>query len=98
MRKFSTDAPEFFSFKIDDSDKVYKVPLAASMPAGILLSMQDADQGGDSFRAQMNMLRRYMGDDVDELTAQTISDILQAWAEASKDQGATVGESQALSD
>ena len=36
MRKFGTDAPEFLEFTLGDSEKVYKMPLAASMPMDML--------------------------------------------------------------
>ena len=92
MRKFGTDAPEFFTFLVGDSDKVYKIPLAASMPMKVLLNM------GGSFESQVEMLRIYMGDAVDDLTASTLSDILKAWSDESRGVGASVGESEALSD
>lgn len=92
MRKFGTDAPEFFVFQIEGSEEVYKIPLAASMPSKVLLDLR-----GD-FASQVEMLRKYMGDIVDEISATTLSDILKAWSEESRGQGASVGESEALSD
>lgn len=100
MRKFGVEAKEYLSFQLEGSDEIYQIPLAASMPVSVLLSMQDAEGrgGDDGFRAQINMLRKYMGDVVDDLSAGTVADILQAWSKESQSQGATVGESQALSD
>ena len=92
MRKFGTDAPEFFTFQLEGSEEVYKIPLAASMPSKHLFMMK----GG--FEAQVEMLRVYMGDVVDELSAGTLADILEAWSTNTKEQGASVGESSALSD
>lgn len=92
MRQFTTDAPEFFSFQLEGSDKVYKIPLAASMPVKVLLSIDG------SLQSQMAMLEKYMGDAAGELSASTVGEILKAWSQASKDQGASVGESKASSD
>lgn len=92
MRRFGTDAPEFMAFQIADSEEVYKIPLAASMPSKSLLKING------SFESQIEMLRDFMGDVVDELSAGTLNEILKAWSAASKDQGASVGESKALSD
>lgn len=93
MRSFGKDAPEFFSFQITGDKKVYKVPLAASMPYSVLKKMQNAKGDDGKFDAQVDMLRKYMGDVVDDLDAMTLGSILKAWAEASNSQGAEVGES-----
>lgn len=98
MRRFGQEKKEYFEFQIEGSDVIYKIPLAASMPVSTLLSMRDGDAEGKGFEAQMEMLRKYMGDGVDQLTATMASDILKAWGEESREQGASVGESQALSD
>jgi hypothetical protein len=92
MRSFGNDAPEFFSFRIGTDKKVYKVPLAASMPYSVLKKMQKA-KGEAGFDVQVETLRQYIGDIVDELDAITLSNILNAWAEESHKQGAEVGES-----
>ena len=93
MRKFGKDAPEFFSFQLQGDKKEYKIPLAASMPYSILRKMQQHQNSEDEFDIQVEMLRKYMGDVVDELDAVTLSDILKAWSVASGGQGAEVGES-----
>lgn len=92
MRQFTTDAPEFFSFTLEGSDMVYKIPLAASMPVKTLLSLDG------TLASQLEMLEKYMGDAAGELSAATVGDILKAWSQASKGQGASVGESEASSD
>lgn len=98
MRKFGQEAKEFFEFQIEGSDVIYKIPLAPYMPASILLSMKAGDERGEGFEEQFEMLQKYMGDGADDLTVPVATQILQAWAEASQETGATVGESQALSD
>lgn len=93
MRKFGTEAAQYFDFQIEGSDKVYHIPLAVYMPASILLMMQDSDKRGDGFAGQMTMLRKYMGDDADELSAGMATQILTEWAEASQEAGVSAGES-----
>ena len=95
MRKFGTDKPELMSFTLGDSDKVYTIPLAASMPAVILEEMQDisAKGEGELFRFQLALIRKYIGEAADTLTAGDVRDIINAWAEESVKQGAEVGES-----
>lgn len=95
MRKFGVDKPELMKFMLGDDEEVYTIPLAASMPASLILEMSDASRNGDEalFRCQVEMLRRYIGDAVDKLTAGDIRDILKAWQEESTGQGAEVGES-----
>ena len=92
MRVFTKDAPQFFSFQMEGSETVYKIPLAASMPTKTLKLI---DNGFDS---QVEMLREYIGDDVDEMPAGMVKDIMTAWMDASKEQGASVGESKASSE
>lgn len=96
MRDFSTDAPEFFAFTVDGVS--YQIPLAASMPTKILMKMEDGIKNDQGFRSQLEILRLYMGDIVDELPTGVASDILKAWQEESTRQGASPGESSALSD
>ena len=98
MRKFGKEAVEYFQFQLEGSDVVYKIPLAASLPAGELMDLQEANENDEGFRSQYEMLRKYMGDAVENLTVSTVGDILSAWAEESSNQGASPGESQALSD
>lgn len=93
MRKFGKDKPELMKFQIEGSDKVYAIPLAASLPAADLIEMSEAD-GDDvkAFKFMFKLLKRYMGDDADNLTASEISDIIAAWNQESEKQGAEVGE------
>ena len=94
MRAFGTDAPEFMSFTLGDEETVYKLPLAASLPMSVLLEMGEAASKGDSaaMRCQFDVLRRYMGERADELTAGQVREIFTAWTEESSKQGANPGE------
>lgn len=87
MRQFTKDAPDLFIFQIEGSEKTYKIPLAASMPVKTLMKMQYGLEG------QVEILEKYMGSDIDELTVTEVTAILKAWSDASTNQGASVGES-----
>lgn len=97
MRKFGVDKPELMCFTLGESDKVYTMPLAASCPAALILDLQESYKEGDAeaLRFQIEMLRIYIGDVVDTLTAGDIRDIFIAWGAESSEQGAEPGESQA---
>lgn len=90
MRTFSTDAPEFFIFKIEGSEETKKIPLAESMNNRDLIAYEETT---DDFRKQVKWLEKFIGDDVYELDPRTTNAILIAWMEASAKAGATVGES-----
>ena len=94
MRKFGTDAPKFMSFTLGDDDTVYRLPLAASMPMDVLIELGEAaGKGGtESLRYQVDLLRRYIGDAADALTAGDVSAIYSAWNEESALSGAEAGE------
>lgn len=99
MRRFGADKPELMSFKLFDSEEVYTMPLAASMPATKILEMQEAYKAGDAeaLEFQIETLRIYIGDIVDKLSAGDIREIYIEWGIQSSDQGATPGESEASS-
>ena len=90
MRLFGSDAPDFFVFQIEGSEETYKIPLAGSMTNRQILEFE-ATQG--DYRKQLDWLRGYVGDIVDDLTVSQTSDIIRAWSHATKEQGAEPGES-----
>lgn len=94
MRKFGTDAPQVMAFTLGDSKEVYELPLAASMPMSVLLEMGQAASKGDNeiLQYQFDLLRRYIGERADTLTAGEVRDIYAAWNEESTNQGAQPGE------
>ena len=93
MRTFPKSGTSYFEFQLEGEEQVYKIPLTADMPMAVLNDMYEASNTGDRFMSQVEMLRKYMGDVVDELSAGTLSDILRAWSDESTQAGATVGES-----
>lgn len=93
MRTFAKSGTSFFEFQLEGEEQVYKIPLAADMPMTVLNDMYEKSNTGDRFMSQVEMLRKYMGDVVDELSAGTLSDILRAWSDESTRAGASVGES-----
>lgn len=93
MRKFGKEITEYFEFQLEDDEKVYRIPLAAAMPFSLLDRMSKAADTEDRFTAQVDMLRKYMGDVVDDLHVGVLSEILKAWGEESTRAGASMGES-----
>lgn len=92
MRRFGNTGAEYFEFQLEGSKKTYRIPVAASMPYSVLSKLRSATSD-EAFPVQVEMLRKYMGDVVDELSVGVLSDILRAWSAESKDAGADVGES-----
>lgn len=100
MRKFGKDTPEFLTFTVGDGEKVYKLPLAASMPFETALrfaeiaAISDSDLSNlEAMKLQLDMLREHMGEDANKLTAGQVSEIFNAWTEASNGEtGASTGE------
>ena len=94
MRTFGTDSPEFMAFKLAGRDETYKLPLASSMPMSVLIELSDAAAKGgpDVLRCQLDLLRRYLGDVADEMTAAQVADIFTAWNDESTEQGASASE------
>lgn len=95
MRTFSTDSPEFFAFQLEGHDEVFKVPLLASLRISEAKAWTKATE--DGFLAQVEWLRGYIGDVTEELSVDQAQEILRAWTEATREQGATAGESSASS-
>ena len=93
MRTFGKELIEYFEFQLEDDEKVYRIPLAAAMPFSLLDRMSKAADTEDRFTAQVDMLRKYMGDVVDDLPGGVLSEILKAWGEESTRAGASMGES-----
>ena len=94
MRKFGTDAPEFFVFQIGDDEKTYKIPMLGSLTVKEIEEMDQADKNGEGMRWQLNFLRKHMGKEtVDNLPSGVAGDILKEWSRSTTDQGATAGES-----
>ena len=90
MRTFKVDSPEYYLFRIEGDEKVYKIPLMASMNNREAKAFEDTD--GD-YMLQVEWLRTYIGDVIDEMTVDMTGDIIREWASASRDQGADLGES-----
>lgn len=93
MRTIGVKTVGSFEFKLENNDTVYKVPFAADLPYSVLQQIRETVNTDDRFPAQVEMLRKYMGDVVDDLSAGTLSEILTAWGEESMEAGASVGES-----
>ena len=59
MRKFGTDKPDLLQFQLGDSDKVYTIPLAASLPANELIEMGEVENSNtEAFKLQYRLLKK----------------------------------------
>lgn len=90
MRTFGVSKIEYFEFQIEGDEKIYRIPLAGSMANRELIAFKKTS--GD-YESQVEWLRGYIGDAVDNLTPAQTGEILRVWSEETSEQGATVGES-----
>lgn len=95
MLTLGTDTTTF-DFKFDNSEKVYSLPLMTSLPlvklrnlTAIAAMPDGADKELAAVDMQLDLLREYMGDDAETLTATQVQAIFAAWQEAG---GAELGE------
>lgn len=84
-------------FTLGKSKKVYKIPLAAHLPIDVIAEFRqfaNADDLSDfdALTFEIKFLRRFMGDVVDTLTADTVAKIFEAWREECENDGQPVGE------
>ena len=105
MRNFATDKPVMMEFTLGNSKKVYGLPLATSMPVPLLNKMSaiselpKEQQESASVSVEYEVLRHYIGDAADTLTASQIGEIFAAWFEESAGEaGVSVGESSGSSE
>lgn len=89
MRQFGKDLPEFFMFQIEGSDETYKIPLAASLTNKQVMAFEATE--GD-YSKQVEWLRGFIGDVIDDMTPRQTGEILRAWSAAARDQGTEPGE------
>lgn len=90
MRTYAVDNPEFFCFQIKEDDKVYKIPLIPSMTNKEIKAFNET---GADYVKQVEWLRGYIGDVVDDMIFSITTSILKEWREESESKGATLGES-----
>ena len=90
MRTFSKSQLEYFEFQFEGDDQVYKIPLAGSMTNRELIAFKNTN---GNYEKQLEWLRAYIGDAVDEWTPGLTGDVIRAWSLATSEQGASVGES-----
>lgn len=90
MRQFGKDLPDFFVFQLEGSEETYKIPLAGSLTNREVIAFEETE---GNYRKQVEWLRGFIGDVIDDLTPSQTGEILRAWAAATEDQGTTPGES-----
>ena len=90
MRTFEREEQEFFQFQIEGDDKIYKIPSPLHMTNKQMVELEKA---GNDYSKQVAWLRSVIGDVVDDLTLGETAAIMKGWLDASKESGASVGES-----
>ena len=86
---------ESVTFQMEGDETTYKLPLASSMPADDLISLQEAELKGQvpGAREHLRILAKYMGEEAAmALTTAEANGILAAWLEESNKAGASQGE------
>lgn len=98
-RTFGCDAPESMEFRVGSSKKLYKLPLAASLPASYSVAFaaiaaedDEAQQAKTAQEFIIGLLDRYCPGASEALTIGALGELLGAWMDASGEQGATPGE------
>ena len=90
MRTFKVDSPQFFVFQLEGDETVYKIPTLMSMTNR---EAREFDETTDHYNKQVEWLRKYIGDVVDDISVTETINIITAWTRATEDEGASVGES-----
>ena len=86
-----------FEFTIEGSRKVHRIPLAAYLPYPFMRRMLTVDSDQSFALALLHEFCPELEAD-DKVTIGTVMAMYQAWQEASKQDGADVGESSASSE
>ena len=94
MRIIKPAEPEYMEFAQFEGGTAYRIPLASSLPIKKLAEMRELEKSKDTahFDWQMAFLLEYMGDDAGNLKPEDVTNIMEAWAQDSNAQGASLGE------
>lgn len=99
MRTISVKPKEYMEFRIGDDETVYRIPLAHCLPLSLAARFSDInavkdedERGALAVRAEYEMMREYLPDVADTLTAEQLGEIFVAWNEESTAAGANLGE------
>lgn len=90
---------QFLDVYVGDAKRPKRVPLAGSMPAPWLIrhnkitTMPEDERGAAWFEFYFDLFRAYVGPQVEQMTADQLNELAEAWADATaNEQGATAGE------
>ena len=99
MRSISTKPIECMAFRIGDGETVSRLPLAHCRPLATTArfsevnAIKDVDEkSAAALRIEYDMMREYMPDIADTLTAEQVGEIFAAWNEESLAAGVNLGE------
>ena len=91
------DEVQNFEFKIDGSRKIHRIPLVAYLPYSFMRRMLTIDSDQSFALALLHEFCPELEAD-DSFTLGTAMAVYEAWQKASKEDGATMGESLASSE
>jgi hypothetical protein len=90
---------QFLDVYVGDAKRPKRVPLAGSMPAPWLIrhnkitTMPEDERGAAWFEFYYDLFRAYVGPQVEQMTADQLNELAEAWADAiANEQGGTAGE------
>lgn len=98
---YTIEKPEvqYLDVYVADAKRPKRVPLAGSLPAPWLIrhnkvaSMPEDERGAAWFEFFYDLFRAYVGSQVDQMTADQLNELAEAWGDATEaEQGATPGE------
>ena len=99
MRTINVKPKEFMEFKLGDGETVYRLPLAHCMPLPMsarfseINAIKDVDEkAAESLKLELEIMREYLPDIADTLTAEQVGEIFTAWNEESLAAGVNLGE------
>ncbi|MBQ9020594.1 MAG: hypothetical protein IJ113_01065 [Eggerthellaceae bacterium] len=99
MRTISIKPKEYMEFKLGEGETVYRLPLAHCLPLATTArfsevnAIKDVDEkAAAALRIEYDMMREYMPDIADTLTAEQVGEIFAAWNDESTAAGANLGE------
>lgn len=90
---------QYLDVYVADAKRPKRVPLAGSLPAPWLIrhnkvaSLPEDERGAAWFEFFYDLFRAYVGPQVDQMTADQLNELAEAWGDATEaEQGATPGE------
>lgn len=99
MRTISVKPKEYMEFKLGEGETVYRLPLAHCMPLDMTARFSDVnvikdddEKAATALNLELEIMRRYLPEIADTLTAEQVGEIFAAWNEENIAAGVNLGE------